>query len=269
MRYIFVMQDEPLAASEPAGTPPRVTWRLALISIVGFWLLYFFVNSIHMSIERGGMQWGMMARRTFVSLTGMALTFVLCLILRRLEGRSMHRMVTTVFVAAVPVSFAYASVNFAAFYLIYPGDHMADDLDWQSSTIPPALALIIGTAVSWYFFIVAWGALYVALAYAARVGAAERRAAAYRAAAQNAQLRALRYQINPHFLFNTLNSLSTLILRAAQRRGRERMIINLAGFFRTSLTGDPAEDVTLADEIRCSASISISSRAASPTVCWW
>ena len=111
------------------------------------------------------------------------------------------------------------------------------------------LAIISESAVSWYFFIAAWGVLYVALSYAAKVGHAERRAAAYKSEAQVAQLRALRYQINPHFLFNTLNSLSTLVLRQRTPEA-ERMIMNLATFFRTSLTCDPFAHVPLFDEIQ-------------------
>ena len=116
------------------------------------------------------------------------------------------------------------------------------------------LAIITDSAVSWYFFIAAWGVLYVALSYAAKVGHAERSAAAYSREAQAAQLRALRYQINPHFLFNTLNSLSTLVLRQRTQEA-ERMIMNLATFFRTSLTSDPAADVPLCDEIQHAAAL--------------
>jgi LytS/YehU family sensor histidine kinase len=112
-----------------------------------------------------------------------------------------------------------------------------------------AAVIIADFSVSWFFFFVAWSGLYVALSYATRVRQIERTASLYRAAAQSAQLRALRYQINPHFLFNTLNSLSTLILRKRNEEA-EKMIMNLASFFRTSLTGDPTEDVTLAEEIR-------------------
>jgi two-component system LytT family sensor kinase len=108
---------------------------------------------------------------------------------------------------------------------------------------------IVDAALNWYFFIVAWAILYIALSYAGKVRLAERNAAAYRAEAQSAQLRALRYQVNPHFLFNTLNSLSTLVMRQRSEEA-ERMIINLSNFFRTSLTTDPTEDVPLVDEIR-------------------
>jgi len=103
-------------------------------------------------------------------------------------------------------------------------------------------------AFNGYFFFIAWGALFLALSYAAAVRNAEREAAGYRAAARDAELRALRYQVNPHFLFNTLNSLSSLVLKD-HRDEAERMILNLATFFRTSLTADPTEDVLLSEEI--------------------
>jgi LytS/YehU family sensor histidine kinase len=190
----------------------------------------------------------MMQRRMVVTATGVALTFVLYLILRRLDGRPMRMLVSTAFLASVPVSLAYAATNFAAFYLIYPIDMLDEDVGWHGVRSTPT-TVICGTAAEWYFFIVCWAMLYVALSYAARGRQAERRAAQYRAEAQSAQLRALRYQINPHFLFNTLNSLSTLIL--SQRLDEaERMVMNLAAFFRTSLTADPTEDVPLVDEIR-------------------
>src|SRR5436853_603683 len=66
--------------------------------------------------------------------------------------------------------------------------------------------------------------------------------------AQAAQLKALRYQVNPHFLFNTLNSLSSLVM-ARRDEEAETMIVNLSTFFRSSLTLDPSEDVPLAQEI--------------------
>jgi LytS/YehU family sensor histidine kinase len=103
--------------------------------------------------------------------------------------------------------------------------------------------------LSWYFLFAAWAALYVAMSYATQLRASDRRAAAFAREAQEAQLRALRYQINPHFLFNTLNSLSSLIL--SQRTDvAERMIMNLSTFFRTTLSADPTADISLDEEIK-------------------
>ncbi len=77
---------------------------------------------------------------------------------------------------------------------------------------------------------------------------AKRRAVEAEGAAQAAQVRALRYQINPHFLFNTLNSLSSLVM-ADRPDEAENMILKLSTFFRSSLSLDPSADVTLAEEI--------------------
>ena len=107
---------------------------------------------------------------------------------------------------------------------------------------------ILDYGVNSYFFFVAWAALYLALCYAAETRLLERRTARFQAAAREAELKALRYQVNPHFLFNTLNSLSSLIMTAKPAEA-EKMIMNLSNFFRASLMANPTEDVTLEEEI--------------------
>ena len=69
-----------------------------------------------------------------------------------------------------------------------------------------------------------------------------------RAAAQQAQLTALRYQLNPHFLFNSLNSISALIV-TRRNEDAERMTEKLSTFLRNSLSADPARLVPLEDEL--------------------
>jgi len=241
----------PKALKAPsAAATPHVDRAVALWSIVGFWAFYFVLNTARMAISGADHQLGMLPRRGAVVLVGITLTLIMYVILHRWEGKSMRFLLTTAALASIPASIAYAVFNFAAFYLVYPSDSDLKEL-MQAKAMHGAgpLAIISESAVSWYFFIAAWGVLYVALSYAAKVGQAERKAAAYKSEAQVAQLRALRYQINPHFLFNTLNSLSTLVLRQRTPEA-ERMIMNLATFFRTSLACDPFAQVPLYDEIQ-------------------
>ena len=103
-------------------------------------------------------------------------------------------------------------------------------------------------AVIWLFFFAAWSAFYLATVAQAQALRAQRRAADAESAAQTAQVRALRYQVNPHFLFNTLNSLSSLVMTGRTERA-EDMLLALSTFFRTSLSLNPTADVTLAEEI--------------------
>src|SRR3546814_3353191 len=99
------------------------------------------------------------------------------------------------------------------------------------------LMLILDSSIRWYVVFAVGSALYVALGYANEMRAVERRANAYRLEAQNAQLRALHYQVNPHFLFNTLNSLSTLVMRGS-KVDAEAMIMNLSAFLRPTLRSE-------------------------------
>lgn len=76
----------------------------------------------------------------------------------------------------------------------------------------------------------------------------ERRLAAATAAAQEAQLAALRFQINPHFLFNALNAVTALI-GAGRNVEAETVVIRLSEFFRASLTAAPSQLVPLEEEL--------------------
>lgn len=93
-----------------------------------------------------------------------------------------------------------------------------------------------------------WSCLYVSLVYSFEIRDRERSLAAAREEALAAQMRALRYQVNPHFLFNTLNSIAGLIEEGAATRA-ERMVLSLSTFLRTTLALDPMHDVPLADEL--------------------
>ncbi len=102
-------------------------------------------------------------------------------------------------------------------------------------------------ALGRYFLLLAWASLYLALLAGAQAKASERREGEFRRAAKASELRSLRYQVNPHFLFNTLNSLSALVMTGKAERA-EQMIQTISNFYRYSLADDPTCDVELAEE---------------------
>jgi len=99
----------------------------------------------------------------------------------------------------------------------------------------------------WFWFYFSWTAAYLALSYSITIQDQERRTAELAVMAREAQVRALRYQINPHFLFNTLNAVAALIRDAPARA--EEMVVQLSDFFRRSLSVNPLDDLTLAEEV--------------------
>ena len=106
---------------------------------------------------------------------------------------------------------------------------------------------IVDVALGRYFVILAWASLYFAMLAGAQAHEAQRREERFRSAAKAAELRSLRYQVNPHFLFNALNSLSALVMTGRPDKA-EQMIQSLSRFYRHSLAEDTSADVELADE---------------------
>ena len=233
---------------------PLVGHQMAFLTIVGFWVFHAVIVSLRSAVMDFPSQDELALRRIMVTIAGIALTWLLYLVLRMFDRQPMGVRVATAFLAAIPCAISIAYVNYYFFNLYDPANLFSDQsLDQSMAEIQEQLRLtglqdIAEVAVTRYFFIIAWASLYLALGYAREVREAERTASRYAQAAHDSELRSLRYQVNPHFLFNTLNSLSSLVI-TRQNEKAEAMIQNLASFYRTSLSSDPLDDVTLAEEV--------------------
>jgi len=98
------------------------------------------------------------------------------------------------------------------------------------------------------FVLVAWSALYFGIKHYHALEEERGRLHALEAMARQAQIRALRYQLQPHFLFNTLNAISTLVLDN-QPRIATQMIARLADLLRRTLESPDVHQVSLKEEI--------------------
>jgi len=95
---------------------------------------------------------------------------------------------------------------------------------------------------------VGWSGFYLALDAARRMRRQERQLFNSMLLAQEAQLKMLRFQLNPHFLFNTLNAISTLVLDRRNDEA-EAMLMRLGRFLRFTLDASPDDRVRLEDEL--------------------
>jgi LytS/YehU family sensor histidine kinase len=95
---------------------------------------------------------------------------------------------------------------------------------------------------------VAWSALYFGIKHYHALQEQKQRLQALEAMAREAQLRSLRYQLQPHFLFNILNAISTLVLDN-QPRLATQMIAKLADLLRKTLESPDIHQVSLKEEI--------------------
>lgn len=99
-----------------------------------------------------------------------------------------------------------------------------------------------------FYILLCWSGLYFGIKYYQRLQEQTEQTLKATAAAHQAQLTMLRYQLNPHFLFNTLNAISTLILDGANDTAN-LSVTRLSRFLRYSLDNDPMKRVTLGKEL--------------------
>jgi two-component system, LytTR family, sensor kinase len=172
------------------------------------------------------------------SLTGFALTCGLRILLRRYASReSFLRTGLVVIAGAVACGTLWLTIMNALF-----SNFVNAEMTLLQRVIPQAREWL-----DYSLTILAWSALYLGLRWWQELQDERARALEAMALAQQAQLDALRYQLNPHFLFNGLNSIRALIDEDAGRA--RRMITALSEFLRYPLTSAAGHDVPLATEI--------------------
>jgi LytS/YehU family sensor histidine kinase len=262
---------------QPARQPGRFAdWRLAAKSILAFWLVYYLtvVARAFLSFDPATI----LINRSFTLLVGIALTggiYVLFALFARsatLKKRLVIGVTASLVAALLQAGILLVSDSFLekpqdemriisreGHNVVQSGNSMRVEQNGQDPlvlTFPKiehlqrghVVRIAADVAVTWFFFFAAWSAFYMAMLAQAQALGAQRRAAEAETAARLAQVRALRYQVNPHFLFNTLNSLSSLVMSGRPDEA-ESMILKLSTFFRTTLSQEPSADVTLAQEI--------------------
>jgi len=261
---------------------PRVPFKLVLASVAGVWLAYFALTTLRGWLVGLEMFDALLLRRSVVTIASMAVTLALWPLVRLLDPRPFWVKVGAVLLMALPASALLAAINQAVFADIEnkvvatigareglrirsdeSGNLLVDPLDREAqaaATARPTITInaearadnrlrqLVDVALGRYYLLLAWAALYFSLANAEQARAAERREGEYRRAAKASELRSLRYQVNPHFLFNTLNSLSALVM-TGKAQAAEQMIQTLSTFYRRSLAEDPTGDVALDQEI--------------------
>ncbi|WP_196233043.1 sensor histidine kinase [Sphingomonas segetis] len=265
-----------LMMPHPAARTRLGDWPLAVKSILGFWL--FYALTVVARAFLGSDPWTVIYNRSFTVGCGIVLTFGIYLAVdflapaASLRRKAVIAGAASVIAAAILSGLAIWADRFQdkpqdeIHYVSREGYHVTDlgsqtiidrpnaepvVITWPRATeLAPyeQFRSLADIMVVWLFFFAAWSAFYIAMVAQSEAHGAERRAADAEAAAQVAQVRALRYQINPHFLFNTLNSLSSLVMTNRTDRA-EAMLLALSTFFRTSLSLDPGANVTLAEEI--------------------
>ena len=265
----------------------RLPVRVVLWSIFGLWVAYFLIFTARGMVVGLESDIEVVLRRALVTLAGMTATVGLWIVLRLFDHRTLAVQIGAAVLLAIPTSLVIAQTNIWVFSGLQerlqarmaeergfsisrdefgnvviegPATSAPGDDGLGSASTPPRgrivvpnddsrerWLILIERALSQFFLLIAWAALYFALLAGVRTKDAERRGERFRSAAKAAELRSLRYQVNPHFLFNALNSLSALVMTDRQAKAEE-MIQTLSGFYRHSLAEDPSADVSLEDE---------------------
>ncbi len=228
-----------LGVIEAAGAPRpqpffedkvRAFWTLQTLG----WVAWFALRGI--SGLANGQQLTFLVPLLVSGLTGFSLTLLLSVAFRAAMRKPPFAMwlgtVASVAVATVIYSFIDASM-----VAIQP---RTDSQPFTTLLLVPFYIDAVTLA--------AWSSLYFAINYYLRLEYQATRLTALENQATASTLAMLRYQINPHFLFNTLNSISTLVL-LKQTEPANAMLSRLSAFLRYTLVNEPTAEVTVEQEV--------------------
>ena len=198
------------------------------------WAGYFFLRSLSGFANSMGAMW--IVHTALLTATGYSLTLLLGALFRRLIKMRVVWTAILSLVAVVVASMAFSVIETWSYATFLKPDSR------------PAGFEYLGAILLNFSLLAAWAALYYGINYYILLEEQVTQRERLESQASTAQLAMLRYQLNPHFLFNTLNSISTLVLLKQTERANA-MLARLSSFLRYTLANESTAKVTLAQEV--------------------
>ncbi len=198
------------------------------------WTGYFVLRSLGGLANNMGLLF--VVPTALTTATGYSLTLLMASAFRRLIQL---RPIITWTVSIVILIFAagvFSSIETWAHATFYRPEEMPEGIQF------------FGAILLDFSLLAAWSALYYGINFYLLLEQQSDRVERLESQASSAQLAMLRYQLNPHFLFNTLNSISTLVLLKETQRANA-MLSRLSSFLRYTLANEPEGTVSLAQEV--------------------
>ncbi len=200
------------------------------------WLIYMVVIYITFLTVTGNFL-SLFYIKSFRAVVGFFLTLILWRIYRRTVNRlSLGSIVLIVLVLSVIFGFVWASIEEGYVWAISNEYNL-----YKSLPRMPKIALDYAMTIT------GWSAVYFGIKYWQKSQVEQANALQATVLADKAQLDVLRYQLNPHFLFNALNSIRASVDEDSTRA--KQMITQLSEFLRYSLLHESTKKIPLREEI--------------------
>ena len=251
--------SEPAAAAgpflhAPGRTRSWMNWffadkqRMYWILQSAGWTSFFLFHILSVSTFVAGRSPAALLYSLASSLIGFFVTVVITRPVYRFARRQRPAMlIPTVLISTIFMAVAMSAMKAQTFGILFGYEWI--DLREAMVGTSNFLFLIIPDVPVNLFLLGSWGGFYFGINYYLNLRNESERAVLSAHLADQAQLKMLRYQLNPHFLFNTLNAISTLVLEQDGKHANN-MLTKLSAFLRYSLDSDPLQKVSLAEEVR-------------------
>lgn len=222
-------------------TRSHVSWSEALLLSSALWLfmLLIFMPRI---LQRHGTDFGSIFMDSSTIVVSIGFAMILFALFKATLRLPLGRRVAVLLGGTIGIALVQT-----IFDLVFTG-WVAENIQESWNALPRELAQAYEKAFRYILVFMVNVALFQLTFARRREFIQDRKLSDARTAAQQAQLMALRYQLNPHFLFNALNSISALIV-TRRNEDAEKMTEKLSTFLRNSLSADPGRLVPLEEEL--------------------
>ncbi|MBY0422103.1 MAG: histidine kinase [Parvularculaceae bacterium] len=222
----------------------RTFWILQVTGWVGFFFLHIFTVS---TLVGAGSRKSIVYSIAMSVIGFVATSYALRYVFRFARRLRPFGLLAVTIGSTTAMAFAMSLVKAQVFGLIFGYDWLQSRMDILGTD--NFFIIIVPDLPANLFLLMSWAGFYFGVNYYLTLRNETERALLSARLADQAQLKMLRYQLNPHFLFNTLNAISTLVLEK-DTKGANGMLTRLSAFLRYSLDSDPLQKTTLAEEVK-------------------